>query len=125
MKEVNYVANKKRTKRSREEVITQAACLVAGTINSSAMGLTDEQVNIEDFKKLFKEKATEMLEKQELIVLSIGPCINVDGNDNVYSNDMQAILDSIEGKMQTKFYFFYGLMLLISENELFANWLPH
>lgn len=118
------MARKVKATRSQEEVITQAASLVAGTINSSAMGLTDEQIDVDQFKKLFEEKATELLKHQETLVLSIGPCINTD-NDGIYSNDMQAILDSVEDKMHTKFYFYYGILLLVCKNDLFANWLPH
>ena len=118
------MANKPKAKRSQEEVLTQAASLVAATINSAAMGLTDEQIDVEQFKKIFKEKVAEMLKRQEMLVLSIGPCINTDSSD-VYSNDMRSILDSIECIMHTKFYFFYGILLLVGKNDLFANWLPH
>lgn len=118
------MANKPKAKRSQEEVLTQAASLVAATINSAAMGLTDEQIDVEQFKKIFKEKVAEMLERQEMLVLSIGPCINT-GCTDIYSNDMRSILDSIESIMHTKFYFFYGILLLVGKNDLFANWLPH
>lgn len=109
---------------SQEDFVTHAAQLVAGTINNEEMDLTVEEVDIENFIKYFKEKALEMLEAQDFLLLSIGPAINTDG-EGIFSNNMQTILDFIEEKMHTKFYFHYGILLWLGKNSLAANWLPH
>lgn len=124
MKEVKTVAKAEKVRRSQEEVMTQAAQLVAGTINPDEMGLTPEEVDVERFISHFKEKVAEMLENQEAIHIAIGPFVNT-YNSGIYSNDIRIILDSIEEKMQMKFYFHYGILLVLGKNELFANWLPH
>ncbi len=111
-------------RRSQEEVMTQAAQLVAGTINPMEMGLTPEEIDVEQFVSHFKEKVAEMLEIQEAIYIAIGPLVNT-YNPGIYSNDIRIILDSIEEKMQIKFYFHYGILLALGKNDLFANWLPH
>lgn len=118
------MAQKRRPKRSPEEILTQSAQLVAGTINPYEMGLEPEQVDIENFIKFFKEKAADMLKSKDALLVSIGPAINMD-NDGIYSNDMREILDYIEEKMQTKFYFHYGLLLWFCKDDAYANWLPH
>ena len=124
MKEVKQVAKAGTVPRSQEEVMTQAAQLVAGTINPREMGLTPEEVDVEQFISHFKEKAAELLENQEAIYIAIGPFVNT-YNPGIYSNDIRIILDSIEEKMQTKFYFYYGILIALGKNHLFANWLPH
>lgn len=118
------MAQKRRPNRSPEEILTQSAQLVAGTINPYEMGLVPEQVDIENFIKFFKEKAEEMLKNKDALLVSIGPAINTD-NDGIYSDDMREILDYIEKKMQTKFYFHYGLLLWHCKDDAYANWLPH
>lgn len=124
MKEVRQVAKSKTVRRSQEEVMTQAAQLVAGTINPIKMGLTPEEIDVEQFISHFKEKVSEMLENQEAIYIAIGPFVNT-YNPGIYSNDIRIILNSIEEKMQIKFEFHYGILLSLCKNDLFANWLPH
>ena len=124
MKEVKQVAKAETARRFQENFITQAAQLVAGTINPTEMGLTPEEVDVEQFVSHFKEKVAEMLENQEAIYIAIGPFVNT-YNPGIYSNDIRIILDSIEEKMQMKFYFHYGILLTLGKNHLFANWLPH
>lgn len=111
-------------RRFQEEVITQAAQLVAGTINPREMGLTPEEIDVDKFIQHFKEKAAELLESQEAIHIAIGPFVNT-YNPGIYSNDIRIILDSIEEKMQTKFYFHYGILIALGKQQIFANWLPH
>lgn len=118
------MAKNQRPKLSPDELLAQSAQLVAGTINPYEMGLEPDQVDIENFVKFFKEKAAEMLETKDALLVSIGPAINTD-NDDIYSNDMREILDYIEEKMQTKFYFHYGILLWHCKNDAYANWLPH
>ena len=118
------MAKTKRKQFSQEEFVTSAGQLVAGTINNEAMGITVEEVDIDNFIKYFKEKANEMLESQDYLLLSIGPAINTDG-EGIFSNNMQTILDFIEEKMHTKFYFHYGILLWLGKKSLAANWLPH
>ena len=118
------MAKAETARRFQENFITQAAQLVAGTINPTEMGLTPEEVDVEQFVSHFKEKVAEMLENQEAIYIAIGPFVNT-YNPGIYSNDIRIILDSIEEKMQMKFYFHYGILLTLGKNHLFANWLPH
>ena len=118
------MARKKRVTLSREEFVSQAAELVAVTINPDAMGITPEEVDIDLFIFHFKTKALEMLDTKSSLLISIGPDANPNGND-VFSEDMQIILDYIEMKMQTKFLFFYGLLALLGNDSLVANWVPH
>lgn len=118
------MAKAENVRRSQEEVITQAAQLVAGTINPAEMGLTPEQVDVEQFISHFKEKVAEMLKNQDAIHIAIGPFVNT-YNPGIYSNDIRIILDSIEEKMQTKFYFHYGILIALGKQQIFANWLPH
>ncbi|MBQ2835774.1 MAG: hypothetical protein IJE68_02940 [Clostridia bacterium] len=118
------MARAETVRRSQEELITQAAQLVAGTINPDKMGFAPEEIDVEQFVSHFKEKVAEMLENQETVHIAIGPFVNT-YNPGIYSNDIRIILDSIEGKMQMKFYFHYGILLALGKNDLFANWLPH
>ena len=124
MKEVRHVAKAETARRFQEDIITQAAQLVAGTINPREMGLTPEEVDVEQFVSHFKQKAAEMLENQEAINIAIGPFVNT-YNPGIYSNDIRIILDSIEEKMQMKFYFHYGILIALGKQQIFANWLPH
>jgi hypothetical protein len=109
---------------TQQEVVTISAEAFAGTIDVEAMGITVEEVDIEGFCKHFAQKANEMFEAKDYLLLSIGPAINTDG-DGIYSNDMQKILDYIEENMHTKFYFHYGLMLWIGKDSISPCWLPH
>lgn len=108
----------------QEKLLTDAARLVAGTIDPYKMGLTPEQVDVENFIIHFKEKAAEILVCQDVLKIAIGPYVNT-FNPGIYSNDIRIILDSIEEKMQIKFDFYYGILIYLSKNELSANWLPH
>jgi len=112
------------TNRSQEEVLDQAARIVAETINANAMGITPEQVDVEHFIQYFKEAATQMLYSKEALYIAIGPYTNTDFS-GVYSYDMQEILESIQYHMHTKFYFYYGVALWLCKNDLYAVWLPH
>ena len=124
MKEVKIAAKKERVQFSQEEVRLLSAGAIASTIDNDKMGIAFEKVDFDAFLKYFKEKANEMFETQDYLLLSIGPAINTDG-DGVFSNDMQTILNYIEEKMQTKFYFHYGILLWVGKNNIAANWLPH
>ena len=118
------MARKARTQRSTEEVVDQAARLVAGTIDAQAMGVSDEQVDLESFLKYFREAAFELLCQKEVLYLAIGPEVNT-FNPGIYSADVQSILQSVETALNTKFYFHYGILLLLAQHDLYAVWLPH
>lgn len=118
------MARKVKRERSQDEVVTDAARLVVCTVNPYEMGITPEEVDIDRFIELFKEKANEMLETKDALLITIGPEITI-GGPGIYSDDFQPILDYIEEKMQTKFYFHYGILLYLCKNDLGANWLPH
>ena len=118
------MANRARKNRSEEEILDQAARLVAGTINAEKMGLTPEEVDVENFIKYFKESLSQVLSYKDYVLLAIGPFVNTESS-NVYSDAIQFILNSIEEKMHTKFYFYYGILIWLCKNDLYAVWLPH
>ena len=124
MKEVNHVAKRARQNRSEEEILDQAARLVAGTINPDKMGLVPEEVDIENFIKFFKEYLSLVLSQKDAVLLAIGEYVNTDSY-GVYSDAIQFILDCIEEKMHTRFYFYHGIALWVCKNDLYAVWLPH
>ena len=118
------MANRALKNRSEEEIIDQAARLVAGTINAEKMGIAPEEVDIENFIKYFKELLSQVLSYNEPVLLAIGKFVNTD-SCGIYSNAIQFILNGIEQRMQTKFYFYHGISLWVCKNDLFAVWLPH
>jgi len=121
---VILMAKKKKVIYSPDEILEQAARLVAGAINPSEMGLTPEQVDVEQFVIHFKTKAAEMWKNQDVLNIAIGPYVNVFG-PGVYSNDVRIILDYVEEQMQMEFDFYYGLLISLDKKELHATWQPH
>lgn len=118
------MANGAHINRSEEEILDQTARLVAGTINAEKMGLTPEEVDVENFIMHFKQLLSHLLSLQDAVHLAIGTAVNGDFS-GVYSYGMQYILDCIEEKMQTRFYFYHGIALWVCKNDLYAVWLPH
>lgn len=118
------MANGTLLNRSEEEILDRAARLVAGTINAEKMGVAPEEVDVENFIKNFKELLSHLLSLQDAVHLAIGTAVNGDFS-GVYSYGMQYILDCIEEKMQTQFYFYHGISLWVCKNDLYAVWLPH
>lgn len=113
------MANKIKTERSPEEVLTIAAEFVANTISPKPTEHIHKQ-----FVRYFKEKTKEMLTEKTYLLLSIGPCVNTD-NNGIYSNDIKVILESVEEKMQTKFAFQYGALIWLCQTEIYSVFLPH
>ena len=109
--------------RSEEEILYQAARLVAGTINAEKMGIAPEEVDVENFIKYFKEMLSQVFTCNDAVLLAIGTYVNTDSS-GVYSNAMQFILNGIEEKMHTKFYFYHGILIWACKNDLYAVWLP-
>ena len=118
------MVRKKKFRKKTDDILSQAARLVAGTINPSKMGLTPEQVDVEHFVKHFKTKAAELWNNQDVLNLAIGPYVNV-FNPGVYSNDVRIILDYVEEQMQMEFHFYYGILISLDKKELHATWQPH
>lgn len=114
----------KMVNRSKEEILDHTARIVAGTINPEKMQLTVEEVDVEGFIKYFKEALSQLFYRKEAVYIAIGPAVNTDFS-GVYSHDMQFILENIEEKMGTKFYFYHGVALWVCQNDLYAVWLPH
>jgi len=117
------VAQRDRVKRTTDEILENAARLVAGTINPEAMGITVEEVDVENFVKSFKEAATQLLYHKGTLLVAIGRYAHTD-NSGIYSIDMNYILQHIERNMHTKFYFFHGISLWFSKEDIIAHWLP-
>ena len=117
MKEVKHVA--KKAKFTQEEIVALAVHNVSATISPRPR----EDV-LETFQNLFKEKAFEMLQSQNALLLTIGPLVTTD-NIGIYSKDIRSILDYVEEKMQTHFEFNYGLLMHITKNEIYSIFLPH
>lgn len=115
--------NGTRLKRSKEEILDQSARIIAGTIDPEKMGLTPEEVDVENFIKNFKVSLSRLLLNSDTVYLAIGTYLNTDSS-GIYSNSLQEILHYIETEMKTKFYFHHGIALWISKNDLFAVWLP-
>ena len=109
-----------KNKQSKEEILTTAAEFVASTIDTVPTEFIHQQ-----FVQHFKEKASEMLVANGSLLISIGPCINTDNNGGLYSNDMQAILEYIEEKMQTHFSFRNGALIWLCQSEIYSVLLPH
>ena len=118
------MANRASQKRSEEEILDQAARLVSGTINAEKMGIADDEVDVENFIMYFKEFLAQALSINDSVLLAIGPFVNTD-SFGVYSDALLFILNGIEEKMQTKFYFYNGISLWVCKNDLYAVWLPH
>lgn len=118
------MANGRHITRSEEEILDQAARLVAGTINPEAMGLTPDEVDVELFIRTFKEIVRQMLNYKEALYLAIGTYVNADSS-GVYSLDMQDILRGIESRTYIDFHFYHGIALWLCKNDLYAVWLPH
>lgn len=106
--------------RSQEDILTTAAEFVANTITPVPTELIHEQ-----FVKYFKEKASEILATKGSLLISVGPCINTDNNGGIYSNDMQVILEYVEGKMQAQFSFLNGALIWICQDDIYSVFLPH
>ena len=119
MKEVKCMASKY----IQAQILADVAQLVAGTINPFKMGLTPEQVDVDQFISHFKTKAAEMWNNQDVLNIAIGPYVNV-FNPGVYSKDVRTILDYIEEQMQVEFHFYYGLLVTFDKNEIYATWNP-
>ena len=117
MKEVTHVA--KKAKFTYEEILA----LAAHNVSASLSPRPSEDV-VETFQKLFKEKAHEMLQTKNALLLTIGPIVTTD-NDGIYSKDVRSILDYVEEQMQTHFEFIYGLLMLIAKDEIHSIFLPH
>lgn len=117
MKEVKHVA--KKVKFTLAEILALAAHNVSQTISPKPC----EDV-LETFQNLFKEKAFEMLQSKNTLLLTIGPLVTTD-NVGIYSQDIRSILDYVEEKMQTHFEFNYGILMYISKNEIYSIFLPH
>ena len=117
MKEVKHVATK--AKFTQEEILNLAAHNVSLTISSEI----SEDV-AETFEKLFREKAYEMLQTQNALLLTIGPLVTTD-NPGIYSKDIRSILDYVEEQMQMHFEFVYGLLMLAGKEEFYSIFLPH
>lgn len=118
------MARKAKKKFTQDEVVTMAAHGVVGTVNPFEMGITPEEVDIDRFVELFKEKANEMLETQEALLIKIGPEITVGGSD-IYSDDFQPIINYIEEKMQIQYKFYYGILIYLRKTDVHGAWLPH
>ena len=118
------MARKKNFRNKMDDILTQAARLVAGSINPTPMRLTPEQVDVEQFVSHFKTKAAEMWNTQDVLILAIGPYVNI-FNPGIYSNDVRIILDYVEAQMQMEFHFYHGLLISLDKNELYATWQPH
>lgn len=110
-------------KRSKEEVLDTAARLVAGTINPTKMGLSPEEVNVEDFIEYFKLAAETILDHKEVLYIAIGLHANT-GSFKLYSGDMQTILECIHSVMDVEFHFHDGIVLWLYKNELYVGYLP-
>lgn len=109
--------------RSKEEILNQTARIVAGTINPEEMGLTPAEVDVETFITLFKKALSHLLSNMDAVYIAIGTYVNTDSSD-IYSDAMQIILNEIESQMNTKFYFYPGIILWICKNNFYAAWLP-
>lgn len=110
-------------KRSKEEILDQSARIVASTINPEKMGLKPDEIDVEAFIKFFKESLSHLLSNTDTVYIAIGTYVNTDSSA-FYSDAMQIILDEIESNMNTKFYFYPGIILWLCKYELHAAWLP-
>lgn len=117
------MARKKKVIYSPDDILTQAAQLVAGAINPDKMGLTPDQVDVEQFVSHFKAKAAEIWKNQDVLNLAIGPYVNI-FNPGLYSNDLRIILDYVEEQMQIEFHFYQELLISLDKKELHFTWLP-
>jgi hypothetical protein len=123
MKEVKQLPRAKKRKLSQQEILEQAALLVAGTINPEAMGVTPDEVDLEQFVQLFMKKAQEMLDKKgERMLLAIGPYLNREGT--LFTEDLKPIIDYIEEVTKTEFCFYNGIMVYFGKEDIGASWMP-
>lgn len=114
---------KKQPKMSREEILERAAWNVAYHINPEAMGMTAEEVPVEEFVKYFKEKANEMLnQREERMLLTIGPYMNKE--NTLFSEDLQPIMDYVVEKTQIEFQFFNGIIVYYGRDDIGIGWNP-
>lgn len=116
------MADTREAKMSPEEILEQAARLVGQTINPEAMGLKPDDVDLDQFVKLFMQKAGEMLDEKERLLLAIGPYLNREGT--LFTEDLKSIIEFIEQESKTKFYFFNGILVGFSKEDICANWIP-
>lgn len=114
------MATKKISKYSSKEIIDLASKFISGILNPEAMGLTVDELDIEQFQNHFKETAKEMLKNQNSLSLRIGLFGSTNSSD-VYSDDMRAILNVIEEKMQMQFYFKVDALLYFGKDFIYAN----
>lgn len=111
-----------KAKMSPEEILEQAARLVGQTINPEAMGLKPDDIDLDQFIKLFIQRAREMLNEKEQLLLGIGPYLNSEGT--LFTEDMKSIIEFIEKESKTKFYFYNGILVGFGKREIYANWIP-
>ena len=121
MKEGKVVHKSKKSQMSQEEVIETAAKIVAGTINPEAMGIKAEDVDLEEFIRLFVQKTSEIMRKDEKILLGIGTYLNQKGN--LYTDDLEPIIRFIEESSGKTFKFFNGILIWMGKNEIYATWI--
>lgn len=123
MKEVKKLPRARKRKLSQHEILEQAALLVAGTINPEAMGITPDEVDLEQFVQLFIKKAEEMLnQKGDRLLLAIGPYLNSEGT--LFTEDLKPIIEYIEEVTKAKFYFYNGIMVYFGKEDIGASWMP-
>lgn len=113
----------KRVKRSQEDLLDSAARLVAGTINPEAMGLDVEDIELDEFIKLFIKKAREMLENKDALTLSIGEYLNTEGNE-VFSPDLKTIIEFIDKESKQSYRFLKGILVYLTHEDLGVSWNP-
>ena len=108
---------------SQEEILEQAALIVAQTINPDGMGLKPDEVDVEHFVKLFKKKAGEMLaQTDDRLLLGVGSYLNRE--KTLFTEDMKIIIDYIEEVTGKKFCFFNGILIYFGTEDIAANWIP-
>ena len=108
---------------SREEILERAAWLVAQSINPEEMGLTPDEVDVDQFVELFKKRAGEMLvQTEERLLLGIGTYLNKE--KTMFTKDLKLIVDYIEEVTGKKFYFFNGILIYFGPEDIIANWIP-
>lgn len=108
---------------SQEEILEQAAWLVAQSINPDGMGKTPDEVDVAHFVELFKKKAGEMLaKKEERLLLGVGSYLNKE--KTLFTEDLKIIIDYIEEVAGKKFCFFNGILIYFGAEDIAANWIP-
>ena len=116
------MARKKKQKYSKEEVLDYSSRLVAGKIDPEAMGITAEDIDIEQFLMLFRKKTEEMLEEKERMLFGVGPYLNKEGT--LFTEDLKPIIEFIEKETKMQFHFFNGILVYLGKDFIYANWIP-